>query len=116
MSVLSTAPCRRTPRTSAGTSAWLRQVRCLALLVLLLAGSVSSCGEGSRACRGEYTARGDKEAVRELVAEFRQTIRVVKEHDNVVLLSEASRIAKDRDFRAMEDWVCRAQKMYGKPD
>lgn len=73
------------------------------------------CGQGSKACRGEYTARGDRAAIKELVTDFRETLALVREHHNVVLLSEAQAIADAQNLRAMEEWVCRAQKLYGVP-
>ena len=76
-----------------------------------------SAGRGSqpKACQREYSSRGTQEAIQELVADFQATVRLVRSHSNVIMLSEAQAIAKQRNLAAMEDWTCRAQKQYGLP-
>ena len=85
----------------------------LMLAAGLLTAVSSGCGQGSKACRGEYSAKGDSEAVRELVGEFTKTIALAQGNHDIVLLSEASRLARARDLRGMEEWICRTQQKYG---
>lgn len=101
---------RATITASKGKSlAWL-------VTVVSLAVGVLGCSEWTvPACRQSYSKRGDRQAISELVREFRRTVRVVQREKNIILLRESQGIVAAVDFVAMEDWVCRAQKQYGSP-
>jgi hypothetical protein len=74
------------------------------------------CSDGTiPACRGSYTERVDAKAISELMNEFRVTIALVREEKNDILMSEIMGLKKSRNLRGIEEWVCRAQKTYGKP-
>lgn len=83
----------------------------LCLMILGLLG----CGQQSKACQKAYSSQGTHEAIHDLVADFRATVALVRAHNNLILLSEAQSVAQRRDLGAMEEWTCRAQKLYGLP-
>lgn len=64
------------------------------------------------ACHAEYSKNGGRDALRKLIEEYKLTITLVKEKDDVFLLTA---IKHDVDFVEIEGWVCRAQKKYGRP-
>ena len=85
------------------------------LLMLVMSTLMTACAVEPRACKQEYSARGDSKAIQELIADFQATIRLVQEQKNLVLLSHAQAITRSRSLVAMEEWTCRAQKLYGTP-
>jgi len=82
-------------------------------VVLAAALLLSACG--NPACNHSYSSRGDRESIRELVQDFQKTLRVVQREKNLILLSRAREIIRSRDYLEMEEWVCTAQKQYGRP-
>ena len=65
------------------------------------------------ACQGVYTFTGDQQAIRLLVKDFKATVWMVRKQGNRILLLEGMKVKTD--FRSMENWVCRAQRQYGRP-
>ena len=93
-----------------------RQIkRWLCFGAVLIAVSAGCTDVTIPACQQAYSNKGDREAVAELVNEFRQTVAFVREKENVILLSGANSIGNQSDLLAMESWVCRAQTQYGSP-
>jgi hypothetical protein len=95
------------PRIAHRETAWV----CITSLV---ASCMAGCSD-IPACRQAYSKQGDRAAIAELTDQFRMTVPRVQEKGNLILLSEAQSITRERDFVAMEEWVCRAQKQYGSP-
>lgn len=69
----------------------------VASIVVLLLGA---CSESPPACRQSYSNRGDRQAIQELVADFRDTVGKVRSHGNLMLLQEAQTINQSRDLVA----------------
>ena len=85
-------------------------------MLIPLAFLVFGCSDWTiPACRSSYSKRGDARALQDLTEQFQKTVGVVQRENNIFLLSEARNIVSSRNFVAMEEWVCRAQKQYGKP-
>jgi hypothetical protein len=67
------------------------------------------------ACEHLYSNKGDREAITALIADFNTTLPIVQNKGNVMMLSELDSVFHPENFMALEDWVCRAQKLYGRP-
>lgn len=67
------------------------------------------------ACLAAYSKKGNKEALDQLVREFRTMVTVASGKQDIFLLSEAQIFEKSEDLLQMEEWVCKAQKKYGRP-
>ena len=66
------------------------------------------------ACLKKYSQKGSSEALDELLEEYQKTIDYVSKKDDIFLIKD---IQKNKgDFYKIEDWVCRAQTKYGKPN
>lgn len=86
----------------------------LATLLLPLVTFLSACSDlETPACQQSYSKRGDSVAISELVEEFRATVARVRDEGNLILLSEARDVSRSQNLVAMEDWICRARKLYG---
>lgn len=66
------------------------------------------------ACRGEYSKKGDSEAAEKLLNEFQDMVTLVSKKDDVFLISEIKTTRGSLIKR--EEWVCKVQKKYGKPE
>lgn len=67
------------------------------------------------ACDQVYSNKGDRESISLLMADYRSTVPMVRSNGNVMLLSAGIRNAQAGNYVAVEAWVCRAQKLYGRP-
>lgn len=84
--------------------------------VVLLSPLVAACSRSEiPACEQTYSQRGDREAIQELIQEFREAIKIAQRQQNVILLSQARDLSDSRDLVQMEAWVCRVQTQYGRP-
>lgn len=65
------------------------------------------------ACLKEYSQKGNSKGLDELLEEYLRTLELVSKKEDVFLLSHVKNLKGD--FIEMEEWVCDAQKKYGRP-
>ena len=67
------------------------------------------------ACEQFYSSKGNQESISALVEDYQATLSVVQKNGNIIMLSELNSILPPKNFVALENWVCKAQKLYGRP-
>ncbi len=82
-------------------------------LAVLIAGWIAFPRTNIPACRGAYSQVGDEAALSLLNSEIVAVAELAQDAEDLILLSEFRAIRESRNYRAMEEWVCRARRKHG---